>query len=233
LVEHDSNSWQRIGCVREGASTVAYKYGGRTHVTHKFFVMVLRHDPTFLYPPYPHHPEGAMDPTGYLFWERRPVFLDVTHMHKSGLGQETLDESSIETSTDEESECLFEITDPESLDEDSESLSSSVSWESQSEEDTKDDRLDSSERAATGPTPLFSSNSETARSGESSGDLRTRSPSGVRSDDARDIHSTPHLENNETSGSNQNSQQLAEKLARAEEEIALLKLENERLRARM
>jgi len=53
LVEQDSNSWQCFGCVREGASTVTYEYGGKTHVTHKFKVMVLRHDPTYLYPPSP------------------------------------------------------------------------------------------------------------------------------------------------------------------------------------
>jgi len=54
---------------------------------------------------------------------------------------------------------------------------------------------------------------------------------GVRSD-TRDIRPTRHFKDNGTSGSNDDSQQLAEKLARAEEEIALLKLENERLRAR-
>jgi len=173
-----------------------------------------------------------MDPTGYLFWERRPVSLD--DIRESGLSREVLDKLSIETFRNEERESWFEDSDSETLnkeseseDDDSESVSSSECWDSEEEEDVEG--VDSRERA-TVPTPLFPSSSDTARSGESSGDVGTRSASGVRSD-ARDIPSTRHFEDSGTSGSNDNSQKLAEKLVAAEEEIALLKLEIEGLRA--
>jgi len=174
-----------------------------------------------------------MDPTGYLFWERQPVFLD--NIRKCGLGQEMFYELSMQTNTNKEIESWFEDSDPESWDgfweswDDREEVFSDY-WNSQSEEDREDDREDSSERA-TGPTPSFSSDSDSTSSGESCGDKGRRSPSGVESN-ARDIRSTRQFENNDTSGSNQNSQQLAEKLARAEERIAILESENKELRAR-
>jgi len=237
LVVHDGNYGQEcFTCIMEGASTVTYEYGGRTHVTHKFSVMVLRHDPMYLYPPYPRRPDDAVDPTGYLFWERSFVSQNV--FRKCGLGQELFDEFSMQTNTNEERESWFEGGDPESSDgfwgsSDEGEESSSEYGDSQSEEEMEDsdDRVDSSE-GAIGPTPLLSNVTDTARSDESTSDAGTRSSSGVRSG-VRHICSTQHFEESETSGSNDNSQQLAEKLARAEEEIALLKLENERLRARM
>ncbi len=37
-------------------------------VTDEFKVLVLRHDPSDMHPPYPSSPKGAMDPTGPLHW---------------------------------------------------------------------------------------------------------------------------------------------------------------------
>jgi len=56
-------------CVEDGASTVRYADEmGYEHETNEFFVLVLRHDPSDVTPPYPRTSAGAMDPTGPLHW---------------------------------------------------------------------------------------------------------------------------------------------------------------------
>lgn len=58
-----------LSCVAEGESTI--RVTGRKNDffdEDKFSVLGLRHDPCDMYPPYPHRPEGAKDPTGPLYW---------------------------------------------------------------------------------------------------------------------------------------------------------------------
>ncbi len=57
--------------VAEGASTLTYQDElGDEHVSHDFFVLALRHDPSDLAgtPPNPRILGGAMDQSGPLFW---------------------------------------------------------------------------------------------------------------------------------------------------------------------
>jgi len=70
--------------VRDGAWTVTYTDEvGKEHKTDKFFVLVLRHDPSDINPPYPRTPSGAVDPTGPLHWlkfwpEKDPDYVAVS-----------------------------------------------------------------------------------------------------------------------------------------------------------
>jgi len=123
---------------------------------------------------------------------------------------------------------------PASSDKDSETLSFSEYWDSQLEEDTEeeteDNRADSSERTIVRGRLLFSDSLAT-RYGESSGNAGTQSASGVRSD-ARNIRPTGDIEEDETLKSKEAFHQLSEKLACAEARIAVLESEVEELRAR-
>jgi len=68
-------------CVEEGAYSVTYTDEfGETHNSRQFLVLTLRHDPSDITQPYPHIPDGAMDPTGPLHWlkfwpEKDPDYL--------------------------------------------------------------------------------------------------------------------------------------------------------------
>jgi len=68
--------------VAEGASTLTYQDElGDEHVSHGFFVLALRHNPSDISPPYPRARAGAMDPTGPLYWlrcwpERDPEYFE-------------------------------------------------------------------------------------------------------------------------------------------------------------
>lgn len=69
-------------CVKDGASAATFADEiGEIHSTHKSFVLALRYDPTSFMSPYPRAHEGAMHPTGPLFWlkfwpERDPDYFE-------------------------------------------------------------------------------------------------------------------------------------------------------------
>ncbi len=56
-------------CVEDGARAAKYTDEmGDKHITDKFLILALRHDPSDVSPPYPRTSTGAMDPTGPLHW---------------------------------------------------------------------------------------------------------------------------------------------------------------------
>ncbi len=76
-----------ITVVADGASAVTYMDDlGQAHITHKFCVIVLRHNPSDMFPPYPLIPKGTIDLTGPMFWlklwpERDPNFAVSPELH--------------------------------------------------------------------------------------------------------------------------------------------------------
>ncbi len=83
-----------FACITDDASTVTYvdHFGGDTHTTTEFCVLALRYDPCDVIP----HPSrainGALDPTGPLFWlqlwpEKDPDYDELENRSKNSILQ--------------------------------------------------------------------------------------------------------------------------------------------------
>jgi len=86
-----------FACVANGASKVTYTDEmGDIHTTYEFFVLALRHDPCDFRSPYPRAHEGAMDPTGPLFWQKFWPEKDLDYYEDERLTDDRLLESVLD-----------------------------------------------------------------------------------------------------------------------------------------
>ncbi len=67
IIDRPWHHYQIFACIKDGTSHATFiNEDGESETVECFHVLVLRHDPVNLFPT--SVPEGAMDPTGPLFW---------------------------------------------------------------------------------------------------------------------------------------------------------------------
>ncbi len=95
--DHPGHHFHIFTCIKDGASHAAFiNEDGEMEIIHHFHILVLRHDPIDSSPI--STPEGAMDPTGPVFWLNYWPKKDPSLPHDLKL-----------TEIEDELDCIFKV----------------------------------------------------------------------------------------------------------------------------